>query len=121
MCEGWVAAGVMRELTAFQRDILYAVADQDPPYGLAIKRELEDYYESEVNHGRLYPNLDTLVDAGFLEKSEIDKRTNRYQLTDDAQEVFVARRRWETDHIGEVDLEAEAEEEPTEQAIPADT
>jgi DNA-binding PadR family transcriptional regulator len=45
--------GVMRELTAFQRDILYAVGDQDSPYGLAIKRELEEYYSEEVNHGRL--------------------------------------------------------------------
>ncbi|ELZ20434.1 PadR family transcriptional regulator [Natrinema limicola JCM 13563] len=35
-------------------------------YGLAIKRELEDYYGTEVNHGRLYPNLDELVDLGLV-------------------------------------------------------
>ncbi len=40
-----------------QRDLLYVIAGLDEPHGLAIKDELEDYYESEVNHGRLYPTL----------------------------------------------------------------
>jgi len=89
----------MRELTAFQRDILYAVGDQDPPYGLAIKRELEKYYGGEVNHGRLYPNLDTLVEEGLLKKGKIDDRTNSYELTDAARELFARRRQWENDHV----------------------
>jgi DNA-binding PadR family transcriptional regulator len=77
------------DLTAFQRDILVAIGahygeDGEYPYGLAIKRSLEDYRQTAVNHGRLYPNLDTLVDKKLVEKSEIDKRTNRYELTDDA-------------------------------------
>lgn len=96
----------MRELTAFQRDILYAVADQDPPYGLAIKRDLEEYYGEEVNHGRLYPNLDELVDDGFLRKGELDKRTNFYELTDKARRALAKRREWEDDHV---DVEEEAE------------
>lgn len=45
------------DLTAFQQNILTVLAEE-PQYGLAIKRELENYYDSEVNHGRLYPNLD---------------------------------------------------------------
>jgi len=74
-------------LTAFQRDILLAIGahyaeDDEYPYGLAIKRSLEDYRQTAVNHGRLYPNLDSLVKEGLVEKSEIDKRTNRYELTD---------------------------------------
>ena len=74
-------------LTAFQRDILTAIAAHhtesgEYPYGLAIKRSLEDYRQTAVNHGRLYPNLDTLVEEGLVAKSEIDKRTNRYALTD---------------------------------------
>ena len=75
------------QLTAFQRDILTVIAAHhtesgEYPYGLAIKRSLEDYRQTAVNHGRLYPNLDTLVEEGLVEKSEIDKRTNRYALTD---------------------------------------
>ena len=71
----------MNNFTAFQRDLLYATAAADTPSGAAIKRVLDEYYGKEINHGRLYPNLDTLVENGFLKKSEIDRRTNSYELT----------------------------------------
>lgn len=58
----------MCDLTGFQRDLLYTIAGFEEPHGLAIKDELEDYYEKEIHHGRLYPNLDTLVDKGLVEK-----------------------------------------------------
>ncbi|WP_438268214.1 hypothetical protein [Halocatena salina] len=41
---------------------------------LAIKDEFEDYYETEIHAGRLYPNLDT-VDKGLVEKGQLDRRT----------------------------------------------
>ena len=84
---------VARELTAFQRNILTVLAEQ-PRYGLAIKRELESYYGEEVNHGRLYPNLDDLVSKGFVEKSELDKRTNEYALTDDGIDAVLDGLEW---------------------------
>lgn len=93
----------MRDMTAFQRDILCIIAGMDEPYGLAIKQELEEYYEEEVNHGRLYPNLDELAEQGVLEKDEYDKRTNRYTLTDSGQNVIEARLDWMTDQIEDVD------------------
>jgi DNA-binding PadR family transcriptional regulator len=80
-------------LTAFQRNILTVLAEQ-PRYGLAIKRELESYYGEEVNHGRLYPNLDDLVSKGFVEKSELDKRTNEYALTDDGVDAVLDGLEW---------------------------
>ena len=54
----------MYDLTGFQRDLLTVTAGIEEPHGLAIKDELEKYYESEIYHGRLYPNLDTLVEKG---------------------------------------------------------
>jgi len=63
-------------------------------YGLAIKRQLEEYYGTEVNHGRLYPNLDSLVDMDLVEKSELDKRTNQYELTEDGHEAVLNRMNW---------------------------
>lgn len=95
----------MRDLSAFQRDILYVVAGLPVPYGLAIKRGLEEYYEAEVNHGRLYPNLDDLVQAGLLEKSELDKRTNRYGLTAHGRAVIESRRGWEHENLEHYDSE----------------
>lgn len=70
------------DLTAFQRDMLRLLAKTGPTYGLGLKRELEEWLNEPVNHGRLYPNLDQLVDDGYIEKSERDKRTNEYALTD---------------------------------------
>lgn len=82
-----------RDLTAFQKNIL-AILASEPMYGLAVKRELEDYYGEEVNHGRLYPNLDELVSMGLVEKSELDKRTNQYELTSDGVDAVLDRLDW---------------------------
>ena len=82
-----------RDLLAFQQNILIVLAEE-PMYGLAIKRQLEDYYESEVNHGRLYPNLDDLVEQELVEKSELDKRTNQYALTDNGYEAVIDTLGW---------------------------
>ncbi|WP_339105971.1 PadR family transcriptional regulator [Haloterrigena salinisoli] len=89
----------MYDLTGFQRDLLYAVAGFDKPHGLAIKEELENYYEKEIHHGRLYPNLDTLVDKGLVEKGEKDQRTNVYSITRRGQREFEARREWEDQYV----------------------
>jgi len=85
--------GIVRDLTAFQHNILVILAEE-PMYGLAIKRQLEEYYGTEVNHGRLYPNLDSLVDMDLVEKSELDKRTNQYELTEDGHEAVLNRMNW---------------------------
>jgi DNA-binding PadR family transcriptional regulator len=89
----------MYDLTGFQRDLLYVIAGLDEPHGLAIKEELEDYYEGEVNHGRLYPNLDTLVEKALIEKGERDRRTNFYTLTKRGQRELDARKEWEAQYV----------------------
>jgi len=83
----------VRDLTAFQKNILTVLAEESR-YGLAIKRGLEEYYGQEVNHGRLYPNLDDLVNKDLVEKSELDKRTNEYALTDAGFEAVVDDLEW---------------------------
>jgi len=89
----------MYDLTGFQRDLLYVVAGLEKPHGLAIKEELEEYYENEIHHGRLYPNLDTLVEKGLVEKGEIDQRTNSYTLTRRGRREIEARREWESEYV----------------------
>ena len=89
----------MHDLTGFQRDLLYVIAGLDEPHGLAIKDELESYYESEVNHGRLYPNLDTLVEKGLVEKGQRVRRTNFYTLTRRGQRELDARQDWESQYV----------------------
>lgn len=89
----------MHDLTGFQRDLLYVIAGLDNPKGLAIKDELDDYYGTEINHGRLYPNLDTLVEKGLAEKGQKDDRTNQYSLTTRGHRELEARREWEEEFI----------------------
>jgi DNA-binding PadR family transcriptional regulator len=89
----------MYDLTGFERDLLYTIVGQDDPHGLAIKEELEDYYESEIHHGRLYPNLDQLVDKGLVEKGELDRRTNYYTVTRRGRREIDARREWEQQYL----------------------
>jgi len=85
---------IARELSAFQQNIL-AILAEEARYGLAVKRELETYYDSDVNHGRLYPNLDDLVEMDLVEKSELDKRTNEYSLTEKGYDVLLEQLAWE--------------------------
>ena len=89
----------MFDLTGFQRDIMYLVAGLDDPHGLAVKDELETYYESEIHHGRLYPNLDELVKKGLIKKGKKDRRTNVYRLTDRGLRELQDRREWENQYL----------------------
>ncbi|EMA65558.1 PadR family transcriptional regulator [Halorubrum kocurii] len=86
------------ELTSFQRDLLYVVVGESDPSGQEIKTELETVMD-EITHGRLYPNLDTLVKKGYVEKGEIDRRTNFYQVTEKGFEALQARRNWEDRYV----------------------
>jgi Predicted transcriptional regulators len=91
----------MFELTGFQRDLLYCIAGMEEAYGLGLKSELEAYGGTEINHGRLYPNLDTLIDKGYLMKSSLDDRTNEYILTDEGRAVLAERHEWEAGKLSE--------------------
>jgi PadR family transcriptional regulator PadR len=89
----------MHDLTGFQRDLLYVIDGLDDPHGLAIKASLENYYETEIHHGRLYPNLDELVEKGLVEKGKKDQRTNIYTLTRRGRREIEARREWEQQYV----------------------
>ncbi|ELZ76091.1 DNA-binding protein [Haloferax volcanii] len=86
-----VADGGVRwlDLSEFQQQVVKAIIEIEQrggePYGLGIKELLSERYNKEVNHGRLYPNLDDLVEQGIIEKSELDKRTNAYESTASAR------------------------------------
>ncbi|WP_224448655.1 PadR family transcriptional regulator [Haloprofundus salilacus] len=87
----------MNDLSGFQRDLLYVIAGFDQPSGQDVKDELEQYVDGEINHGQLYPNLDTLVNKAYVEKGPIDRRTNYYAITEKGREALRERRGWE-DH-----------------------
>lgn len=100
------------DLTGFQRDVLYVIEGNNQPSGQDIKSDLERVLD-EITHGRLYPNLDALVDKGLVDKGELDRRTNYYSLTDRGRDALVQRREWEnryfepTEEDGETRLTAD--------------
>ena len=89
----------MDDLTGFQRDLLYVIAGADRPSGQDVKQDVGAYYDAEINHGRLYPNLDTLVEKGLVERGQHDRRTNYYAITDDGRETIHERREWEAQYV----------------------
>ena len=86
------------ELTGFQRDLLYVIAGTDQPSGQTIRRELEQYIDN-VNHGQLYPNLDTLVEKSLVEKGTQDQRTNYYEITESGEQLLLHRQKWENRYV----------------------
>ena len=86
------------ELTGFQRDLMFVIAPLEKPSGQHIKGRMEDATDRDVNHGRLYPNLDTLVEKGFVEQGDINRRTNYYELTQAGQQALDERRAWQAQH-----------------------
>jgi len=89
----------MYDLTGFQRDLLTVTAGIEEPHGLAIKDELEDYYEKEIHHGRLYPNLDTLVEKRTGRKRRERPPYQRLHRHQEGQREIEARRKWENQYI----------------------
>ncbi|NKE38033.1 PadR family transcriptional regulator [Natronococcus sp. JC468] len=89
----------MEDFTGFQRDLLYVISGANQPSGQDIKDEIELYYSKEINHGRLYPNLDTLVNKKLVEKGELDLRTNYYAITDEGNRAIQERQEWESQYV----------------------
>ena len=90
---------MLESLTGFQRDLLYVIAGSGKTSGQDVKDELQKTYGDTINHGRLYPNLDTLVDRGFVNKGSIDRRTNSYEITDHGLESIRAHEIWENQYL----------------------
>jgi len=88
-------ASTIANLSAFERDILWILATEGEQKGVDIRLLLEEYYDKPVNHGQLYPNLDGLVEAGFVDKGEIDGRTNSYALTEFGRRALTQRQKWQ--------------------------
>ncbi|UTF55907.1 PadR family transcriptional regulator [Natronosalvus rutilus] len=89
----------MDDLTGFQRDLLYVIASADQPSGRTVKEEVEQYYSADINHGRLYPNLDTIVNKELVEKGQLDRRTNYYAITESGEQAIEERRAWESQYV----------------------
>ncbi|MFC6837564.1 helix-turn-helix transcriptional regulator [Halomarina ordinaria] len=71
------------DLTAFQVHLLWLIYRLGPAEGVDLQDALEELYPEDINHGRLYPSLDRMVDSMLVNKQtkESDNRRKEYTLT----------------------------------------
>lgn len=79
--------------------MLYIILDAGKPSGQEVNSIINEEYKNEVNHGRLYPNLDDLVEMGLIIKGDKDDRTNYYQITQKGKDKIVKRHHWTNERI----------------------
>jgi len=91
------------DCTAFQRDLLWALSHENDRKGISLKEELTDYYGEDLNHSRIYQNLDKLVHRGLISKQPRDNRTNEYRLTETARRALSARQAWQAGEKSKLD------------------
>jgi len=80
-------------LTAFQTELLVAVAKHPMERGLVIMNDVEAHTDiDEVRMGRAYPNLDELAEMGLIKKysQHQDNRSNAYEITTEGVKALEA-------------------------------
>lgn len=83
-------------LTAYQRDLLWAVFQANEhhnhPVGTEIKAEVRQFGRTNTQGGQFYPRLSELADEGLVEKEQhpSDDRGKTYQLTEKGETVLTA-------------------------------
>lgn len=91
----------MHDLSGFQRDLLYVIYRLDRPSGQEVKDDLETYYDDPINRGRLYTNLDTLVEKGYVRKGQRTRRSNYYEISEMGIQALTERQEWERRYFEE--------------------
>lgn len=89
----------IHELRGIQRDLLFVISGLAEPNGQEIRAEMERSLNADVQQGRIYSNLDDLVENGFVEKGSQNGRTNRYTLTGRGLAVIESRHEWERRYL----------------------
>jgi DNA-binding PadR family transcriptional regulator len=89
----------IHELRGIQRDLLFIISGLAEPNGQEIRAEMERSLTGDVQQGRIYSNLDDLVEEGFVEKGHQNGRTNCYTLTERGLAVIESRHEWERRYL----------------------
>ena len=75
------------DLNSFQRDCIREISQNGPCNGLAVCSFLQKYYSSEVHHSRFYQNIERLIEMGLVEKGQVNRRSNSYELTSEGEQL----------------------------------
>lgn len=89
----------MEQLTALQRDMMFAITSLDSPNGREIQEELEETQDRSFVSGHIYTVFEELESAGLLTKSRRNGRSNEYVLTEQGRSWLEHRYRWEQSYV----------------------
>lgn len=89
----------MQDLTGFQRDILIVLNGLGASHGAQLKRELERARYSSLLSGRLYHNLDVLVEQSLVQKRDGAGRENEYRLTAEGSTSVREHSEWQQRYV----------------------
>ncbi|MFB6185223.1 MAG: helix-turn-helix transcriptional regulator [Haloarculaceae archaeon] len=84
----------IHDLRGFQYDLLVVISGVGTANGQTILAELQSSLSDDVKPGRLYDNLDELVEIGLLDCAT-EGRSNQYTLTEKGERFVKERHEWE--------------------------
>lgn len=85
----------MNELTGLQRDTLIVISGLKEPNGVDIQKELQNYHNTDIHRGKLYPLLETLIEKDLVTKRQREGRSNEYRLTDSGERTLKDHLNWQ--------------------------
>ena len=89
----------MLNLPHIERDALYIIAGLEEATGVRIHQHLNRYYEQDRSEPRVYNSLDNLVSKELVEKSQKNRRTNLYSITQSGIQALEDHRNWQNQQL----------------------
>ena len=85
----------LADLSATQRDLLWALSQTDTSESRPLHHTLTDYYTDSISHSRICNTLKELIERDLVTEQTHD--TTEYQLTESGRRALSARQAWQAD------------------------
>lgn len=87
--------GIIGELTALQRDILYVVANEDGITGVEVRRKIEDLYDTDYRRATIYDAIRELRKEGLVQVTDESGRSKLVGITVRGMSAIESHHMWE--------------------------
>ena len=98
---------LLADLSARHRDLLWVLSQRGTSESLSLKKALNGYYTTPIEHGCFCEILDDLVDRDLVSKLAHDLHTIEYTLTEQARRALSARQAWQAGHRSDTTAEGQ--------------
>lgn len=84
----------LADWNAYARDLLVVVGREGPSNGMVLKPALDAARGEASTQTHFYDKLNELVDASLVDKTQLSKRENSYEATEDGREAIHRTANW---------------------------